>query len=331
MMKSLIEVFPTTINQLCRWHVEQNIMKNCRKYFSSVADFDIFMKQIQKIASSTDATCQKEELKQLKDKFPIPAANYFFDQWWANGLCESWAEIKIQKYSNFGIRTTSTVEGSYGALKGALPSSSGTLHTATKIINRKGTERSQQLSVIESNKNLLVRLEIRNQIETSTLCTAISRSALEMVYAEVAKKLQHQEKDGTTEKCSCTIRSLYLLPVQTALPAINVLSQHIDPVVLAVLKDPLAAIPRRGTSAEIVQQSSDRIEKVRRCGSCHRAGHDRRSYPKLNNIQTGPNQLRGNRYPTNASASNHYTGSTSETQYKTPKVHSYKPHYPEDC
>ncbi|KAJ8102034.1 hypothetical protein POJ06DRAFT_294661 [Lipomyces tetrasporus] len=169
MMKSLIEVFPTTINQLCRWHVEQNIMKNCRKYFSSVADFDIFMKQIQKIASSTDATCQKEELKQLKDKFPIPAANYFFDQWWANGLCESWAEIKIQKYSNFGIRTTSTVEGSYGALKGALPSSSGTLHTATKIINRKGTERSQQLSVIESNKNLLVRLEIRNQIETSTL------------------------------------------------------------------------------------------------------------------------------------------------------------------
>ncbi|KAK9245032.1 hypothetical protein V1506DRAFT_539687, partial [Lipomyces tetrasporus] len=92
-----------------------------------------------------------------------------------------------------------------------------------------------------------------------------------MVYAEVAKKLQHQEKDGTTEKCSCTIRSRYLLPcshqielglpidvtsihprwrVQTTLPAINVPSQHIDPVVLAVLKDPLAAIPRRGVRRE---------------------------------------------------------------------------------
>ncbi|KAK9241912.1 hypothetical protein V1506DRAFT_569289 [Lipomyces tetrasporus] len=167
----------------------------------------------------------------------------------------------MQKYSNCGISTTSTAEGSHGALKGALPSSSGTLHTATKIINRKGTERSQQLS-----------------IETSTLCTAISRPALEMVYAEAAKKLQHQEKDGTTEKCSCTIRSQLGLPI-------DVTSIHPRWRVQTTLPDPLAAIPRKGrpkgtrrlkTSAEIVQLSSDRIEKVRR------SGHDRRSCPKLN-------------------------------------------------
>ncbi|KAK9350163.1 hypothetical protein V1523DRAFT_114675 [Lipomyces doorenjongii] len=47
------------------------------------------------------------------------------------------------------------------------------------------TSLNQQLSVIGSNKNLLVRLETRDQIETEMLFTTISRSALEMVYAEV--------------------------------------------------------------------------------------------------------------------------------------------------
>ncbi|ODQ71501.1 hypothetical protein LIPSTDRAFT_73196, partial [Lipomyces starkeyi NRRL Y-11557] len=102
-------------------------MKNCRKYFSKVEEFDRFMKQIQKIACSNDVSNQNDELKMLK--------------------------IHLRKYSNFGISTSSRVEGSHGAMKSALTSSSGTIYTAAKKINRRGTERSQQLSIIGSNKN----------------------------------------------------------------------------------------------------------------------------------------------------------------------------------
>src|SRR5690348_8131584 len=53
------------------------------------------------------------------------------------------------------------------------------------------------------------------------LCTRISRFALEIVYAEVMKKLQHNE-EGVDENCSCTISSRYLLPcsnhIQSGLP-----------------------------------------------------------------------------------------------------------------
>ncbi|ODQ70146.1 hypothetical protein LIPSTDRAFT_6236 [Lipomyces starkeyi NRRL Y-11557] len=82
-MKSIEEVVPTAINQLCRWNIEQNIMKNCRRYFDTVADFDSFMKQIQKAASST-LDRQEEELNQVLDKFPAKAADYFVTQCWAN-------------------------------------------------------------------------------------------------------------------------------------------------------------------------------------------------------------------------------------------------------
>ncbi|ODQ76056.1 hypothetical protein LIPSTDRAFT_66893 [Lipomyces starkeyi NRRL Y-11557] len=61
-------------------------------------------------------------------------------------MCERWVEIHLRKYSNFGISTSSRVEGSHGAMKSALTSSSGTIYTAAKKINRRGTERSQCLA-----------------------------------------------------------------------------------------------------------------------------------------------------------------------------------------
>ncbi|KAK9366134.1 hypothetical protein V1509DRAFT_631017 [Lipomyces kononenkoae] len=266
-MKSLREVFPTSINQLCRWHIQQNIMKNCRKYFSRVSDFDAFMQQVQKIASSIDRDSQDEELKQLRDKFPAQAVEYFFHQWWDNGVCECWADIYIRNHPNFGIATTSRVEGSHGAMKSALTSSSGTLQTATNKINSRSTESSRERSITGSNKDLFVRLDIRQQAETAALCTSISRFALEMIYAEVTKRLHHQEEEGAAEGCSCAIRGRYLLPcshliepgqsidltsihprwrVHATLPPINVASEHIDPQMLSAIRDPPLAIPTKG-------------------------------------------------------------------------------------
>ncbi|KAK9491670.1 hypothetical protein V1508DRAFT_421267 [Lipomyces doorenjongii] len=57
-MNALSVVFPTALNQLCRWHIEQNILKNCRKYFNNVADFDKFMKVIQAIGGTEGSESQ---------------------------------------------------------------------------------------------------------------------------------------------------------------------------------------------------------------------------------------------------------------------------------
>ncbi|KAK9482433.1 hypothetical protein V1527DRAFT_376200, partial [Lipomyces starkeyi] len=90
--------------------------------------------------------------------------------------------------------------------------------------------------------NLLVRVEIRDQIETASLCTAISRSC-------AGDGVHQEEEEGTKEKCSCNISScswflamltsdtawpIYITcihprwRVQATIPAINVPSHHID-------------------------------------------------------------------------------------------------------
>ncbi|KAK9428581.1 hypothetical protein V1505DRAFT_287553, partial [Lipomyces doorenjongii] len=270
------------------------------------------MKVIQAIGGSVDSESQTNSLEELKRDFAAEPVHYFLSQWWENGQCERWAEMHIRNHPNFGISTTSRVEGSHGAIKRGLTSSSGSLYTAGKKMNRQDNDRAQHLSIEGSNEALFVRQEIRNQIETSKLCTAISRSGLALVYGEVMKKMQQQQQeDGSWETCACSAWHRYLLPcshriqlgvpisvadihprwwVYPDFPPVNVSFQHIDPEILLGLKDPVAALPRKGrpkgtrrlqTSAEVVQKTTDRIEKVRRCGSCKMPGHNRRKCPKL--------------------------------------------------
>ncbi|ODQ75270.1 hypothetical protein LIPSTDRAFT_69471 [Lipomyces starkeyi NRRL Y-11557] len=64
-MTAVAQVFPTTFNQLCRWHIEQNIMKNCRKFFDN-AGFQDFMKAIKVVSSSMSPAELEKELEVLK-------------------------------------------------------------------------------------------------------------------------------------------------------------------------------------------------------------------------------------------------------------------------
>ncbi|KAK9336856.1 hypothetical protein V1521DRAFT_302366 [Lipomyces starkeyi] len=119
----------------------------------------------------------------------MQAVHNFLDQWWVDGNYERWAEVFIRKYLNFGISTTSRLEGSHGAMKGVVTSSSGTLYSYGWQQDKSLSHRSiKSLSFFfGSNENLLVRLEIRNQVDTSGLCTVISSSALELVYTELKR------------------------------------------------------------------------------------------------------------------------------------------------
>ncbi|KAK9319397.1 hypothetical protein V1517DRAFT_266376, partial [Lipomyces orientalis] len=113
-------------------------------------------------------------------------------------------------------------------------------------------------SILSSNQNMIVRLDIRNQSETSNLCTAISSYAWELVYSEVVKK-QLRQGDEPNNECTCATLNSYLLPsshriqlgiplditnihpckrVHPVFPPLNLLSQEVDPDRLAVLKNP---------------------------------------------------------------------------------------------
>ncbi|KAK9485320.1 hypothetical protein V1527DRAFT_467191 [Lipomyces starkeyi] len=83
--------------------------------------------------------------------------------------------------------------------------------------------------------------------------------------------------------------------VQPTLSAVSVTSQNLRLDALSVLRGLQGALPRKGCprgtrrllmSAEIIQIVADRIEKVRRCRSCHKVGHTRHKCSNLLNQQS---------------------------------------------
>ncbi|KAK9238485.1 hypothetical protein V1525DRAFT_111213 [Lipomyces kononenkoae] len=136
------------------------------------------------------------------------------------------------------------------------------------------------------------------------------------------KKMQQREDDGAGLSCRCSTWNRYVLPsyhcIQVGIPIsirdihprwwvhpdlspLEVTFEHIDTAILSELKDPAATLPRKGrpkgtrrlqTSAEVVQRTTDRIEKVRRCGSCKITGHNRRTCPRLSSNLTTPKMRR---------------------------------------
>ncbi|KAK9233889.1 hypothetical protein V1525DRAFT_452995 [Lipomyces kononenkoae] len=224
------------------------------------------MRRINGIASSPDGDEQAKQPEELQNDYPTEAVSYFLHRWWVDGQYERWAEISTRKHVNLVNSTTLRVEGSHAALKVALTSSSGTLLTAGNKINRRGTDQSEYRSIIGSNETCMSGWR-SVEVETANLCTAISRQALELVYAEV-NKLYHSAEDGTKDDCSCAAWNRDLLPCRHRIQL---------------------GCPRgtRGlqTSAENVLNGADRREKVRRCGSCHEPGHNRRSRRSAQGIE----------------------------------------------
>ncbi|KAK9329157.1 hypothetical protein V1520DRAFT_343998 [Lipomyces starkeyi] len=125
---------------------------------------------------------------------------------------------------------------------------------------------------------------------------------MELVYAAVMKKKQHQEEDDTWESCRCSTWNRYLLPcshrIQLGVPIsitqidprwwvhpeflpVNVAFQRIDAAILLELKDPVATLPRKGRPNGTRRLQTPAEVKVRQCGSCKNTGHDRRKCPKL--------------------------------------------------
>ncbi|KAJ8100210.1 hypothetical protein POJ06DRAFT_281343 [Lipomyces tetrasporus] len=243
------------MNQLCRWHVD--------------------LEKLPQIASSADMEDQDKMLTQLQTDHRDEAVNYFLTQWCVNGQCERWAEIQI-------------LEGSHGAMKGTLSSSSRNFHTAGSKINHKVKDRADQLSILCSNESLRSRLEIRNQPETANLCTAISRSALDIVYAEVMKMRYNQEEEGTKYKCNCATSNRYLLPCSyQILFGVSLFEHDIHPRwrVHPEIPPLNAALPRKGRPRG-TRRLRTSTEKGRRCGSCHNVGHNRRRCPGLSNKES---------------------------------------------
>ncbi|XP_050365479.1 protein FAR-RED ELONGATED HYPOCOTYL 3-like [Argentina anserina] len=134
LMKAIQIVFPMTPNLLCIWHIEKNILANCRGMFKDDADWDAFMSSWIALIRSWDVSTFNEAWNHFKIEYKDYASvvSYIDNTWlpWKEMFVFAWTG----QIMHFGNGVTSRVEGAHGTLKKYLQVSTGGLREVKENI-----------------------------------------------------------------------------------------------------------------------------------------------------------------------------------------------------
>nr|XP_043615727.1 protein FAR1-RELATED SEQUENCE 5-like [Erigeron canadensis] len=125
LINGIKNIFPTATNLLCVWHIEKNIIANCKKHFQHNEEFDIFMESWKNVVySKTEALFENNwsEFK-LFYKEKKDAVEYINKIWlpWKEKFVSAWTD----NYLHLGNRSSSRAEGAHAKLKMYLQVSTG--------------------------------------------------------------------------------------------------------------------------------------------------------------------------------------------------------------
>ncbi|XP_071699208.1 protein FAR1-RELATED SEQUENCE 5-like [Rutidosis leptorrhynchoides] len=117
LMNAISKVFPAATNLLCVWHIEKNVLANCKKHFKREAEFDIFMSSWKNVIYSITEAIFLNNWWEFKLSYEVKkeAIDYITNIWlpWKEKFVSAWTE----KYLHFGNRTSSRAEGAHAKLK----------------------------------------------------------------------------------------------------------------------------------------------------------------------------------------------------------------------
>ncbi|XP_052627581.1 protein FAR-RED IMPAIRED RESPONSE 1-like [Lactuca sativa] len=134
LMNAINMVFPNTTNLLCIWHIEKNVLANCKKHFPHTEEFDIFMSSWNNVAYSTSKTIFEHNWGEFELFYQTKkvAIKYIKKTWlpWKEKFVSAWTE----NYLHFGNRSSSRAEGAHAKLKQYLQVSTGGFQDVTKKI-----------------------------------------------------------------------------------------------------------------------------------------------------------------------------------------------------
>ncbi|PIA55362.1 hypothetical protein AQUCO_00800248v1 [Aquilegia coerulea] len=140
LMNAIEVIFPRTINLLCLWHIETNIIANCKKFFKEddkekkENDWDTFITGwtdlVQSDSVSSFNSAWKEFEVTYKEK--VNVVDYIKKIWlpFKERFVKTWTDIHL----HLGNRVTSRAEGAHAVLKKYLQVSTSDLHVAKEKI-----------------------------------------------------------------------------------------------------------------------------------------------------------------------------------------------------
>ncbi len=210
LMNGIKEVFPEAHNILCMWHIDKNILTNCKKYFPSEESWTTFMREWKAFVWSRTEEEANGKWARITSSgaWPQPVIAYVQTTWLVHA--QHFMHASVNVYPHLGCLTTSRVEGAHAAVKSWISSSTSDM---------RGVVTSLFLAV-NSQANEIARKRAYERTHTLlatcgppwTMCNRqVSHHALKLA-AEEMKKAVKLLSGAPQDPCSGKFQSVYGVP-----------------------------------------------------------------------------------------------------------------------
>jgi len=202
LMRSIAAIFPNTANVLCSWHVEKNVLKQCRKSFDIEDEWkEFFGKLWPAVIHAVNEEEYEKNLVILTEKLvnKPTVLSYLSDTWLIHKkkIVKAWTN----KIMHLGHLATSRVEGSHASLKKYLRVSTLDLKGACDKIQ---LFLKNQLTQIENQhaKEKMRILHVQNQNIYLDIAGKISHYAFKLLECELDKVKKAISEKTPLDKCT---------------------------------------------------------------------------------------------------------------------------------
>ncbi|KAJ0465977.1 putative protein kinase RLK-Pelle-LRR-XII-1 family [Helianthus annuus] len=195
------KVFPNATRLLCQFHIEQNIVRQCKKGFDK-EDWGKFMTYWRRVCESTSEPMYKYNLEKMCNRLVVANRESVYDyvyENWLKDYKEMFVYAWTDKCRNFGQRTTNRVESQHANLKRYITRGSSLVRIARCVIDIVETQYDEiQKSFTESIEKTINH---HRHPLLDNLRGKVSHEALDLLAKELMRKLEVLRKLNAS--CGC--------------------------------------------------------------------------------------------------------------------------------
>jgi hypothetical protein len=177
LMNALATTFPSAANVLCRWHIQKNILSNCKKSFETMESFEEFLKAWNLLVSS------KSELEFIVQRNNLErdyaAVFSYLNTTWLI-FKERFVDAWMNNILHLGHLVTSRIEGKHAVMKAWLGTSSGDLRDVynklTLAIRDQYYNINQQLAAERTKTLLSLNADVWNGVHRKISIHALRKA-----------------------------------------------------------------------------------------------------------------------------------------------------------
>ncbi|XP_062012413.1 uncharacterized protein LOC133728965 [Rosa rugosa] len=209
LMNSISKIFPDSRHLLCKWHINRNVMKECKKKFATAEMWIMFLNAWNTVVGSTTESEYWANLLEFESKFSTyPNELRYLKRTWLDNYKERFVVAWTDTCMHIGTTTSNRVESAHAKLKRQLNSSQLDFNISWDHIHSLIELHHTDIKASFEKSRCFLQHDFKHEY-LKELISYVSITALNKIVCE-ANRADSIKKDVAC--CGCVIRVTHGLP-----------------------------------------------------------------------------------------------------------------------